>query len=76
LFYAVALAGWAAAVWAVRPEPLALVAVAPAALHLAGQVARADPDDGEMALRLFRSNRWTGLLVFLGLLVVGLSSAA
>jgi len=76
LFYALALAGWAAAVWAVRPDPLALVALVPAGLHLAGQAARADPDGGELALRLFRSNRWTGLLVFLGLLVVGLSSAA
>ncbi|MCW3796451.1 4-hydroxybenzoate octaprenyltransferase [Sphingomonas sp. BN140010] len=76
LFYALAVAGWAAAVWAVRPEWLALVALVPAAVHLGRQVARADPDNGELALRLFRSNRWTGLLVFLGLLVVGLSSAA
>ena len=76
LFYLLALAGWAAAVWAVRPDPLALVALVPAGLHLARQVARADSDNGELALKLFRSNRWTGLLVFLGLLVVGLSSAA
>ena len=38
------------------------------------QVLRADPKDGELALRLFRSNRTTGFLVFLGMLVVGLSS--
>jgi 4-hydroxybenzoate polyprenyltransferase len=43
-------------------------------LHLANQVLRADPQDGEGALRLFRSNRTTGFLVFLGMLVVGLSS--
>jgi len=76
LFYGLALAGWAAAVWAVRADPLALLALLPAAWHLGRQVARADPGDGELALRLFRSNRWTGLLLFLGMLVVGLSSAA
>jgi 4-hydroxybenzoate polyprenyltransferase len=37
---------------------------------------RANPDDGELALRLFRSNRLAGLLVFLAMLVVGLSSAS
>ena len=37
---------------------------------------RADPADGARALALFRSNRFTGLLLFAGFLVVGLSSAA
>jgi 4-hydroxybenzoate polyprenyltransferase len=75
VFYALALAGWGAALWRVRPEWLALVALVPAALHLAGQVVRADPDDGDKALALFRSNRTTGLLAFLACLVVGLSAA-
>lgn len=75
LFYALALAGWAAAIWMVRPDWLALAALAPAALHLANQALRADPADGEGALRLFRSNRSCGLLVFLAMLVVGLSSS-
>ena len=74
IFYALALAGWGAAVWLVKPDWLALVALAPAAIHLAGQAARADPKDGEGALALFRSNRWCGLLVFLAMLVVGLSA--
>jgi len=74
LFYAVAVALWGAAIWAVRPDVLAIVALAPAALHLANQALRADPKDGEGALRLFRSNRTTGFLVFLAMLVVGLSS--
>ena len=73
--YALALAGWSAAIWSVRPDPLALLALLPAAAHLARQVARADPDDGAGALALFRSNRFTGLLLFLGFLAVGLSSA-
>ena len=73
--YALALAGWAAAIWSVRPDLLALLALLPAAGHLARQVARADPDDGDGALALFRSNRFTGLLLFAGFLAVGLSSA-
>jgi len=61
-------------VWTVRPEWLALLALAPAALHLANQALRADPDDGDLALKLFRSNRTCGLLLFLGMLVVDLSA--
>jgi len=72
--YTLALAGWATAIWAVRPDWLALLALLPAALHLAGQIARADPGDGPGALALFRSNRFTGLLLFSGFLAVGLSS--
>jgi 4-hydroxybenzoate polyprenyltransferase len=74
IFYALALAGWGAALWAIRPDPLALAALLPAAIHLAWQAAKADPKDGELALALFRSNRFTGLLLFLGFLAVGLAS--
>ena len=72
--YALALVGWGAAIWLVRPDPLALLALLPAALHLARQVAKTDPADGSGALALFRSNRFAGLLLFLGFLAVGLSS--
>ena len=72
--YALALLLWGAAIWSVRPDWLALLAIAPAALHLVNQALRADPHDGELALRLFRSNRTAGFLVFLGMLVGGLSS--
>lgn len=75
LCYLAAVILWGAALWSVRPEWLALVALAPAAFHLAWQVARIDPDNGEEGLRLFRSNRFTGLLVFAAMLVVGLSAA-
>jgi 4-hydroxybenzoate polyprenyltransferase len=75
VFYSIAIVLWGAAVWKVRPDWLALVALAPAALHLAGQVLRVDPRDGQLALRLFRSNRACGLLVFLAMLVVGLSAS-
>ena len=74
IFYAFALLLWGAAVWSVRPDWLALLALAPAALHLANQALRANPADGDLALKLFRSNRTCGLLVFLAMLVVGLST--
>ena len=74
-FYALALLGWAAAIWSVRPQALALMALLPAAFHLAWQGSRVDAADGAGALKLFRSNRFTGLLLFLGFLAVGLSTA-
>jgi 4-hydroxybenzoate polyprenyltransferase len=74
IFYALALVLWGAAIWSVRPDWVALLALAPAAVHLANQALRADPKDGEGALQLFRSNRTCGLLVFLGMLAVGLAS--
>jgi 4-hydroxybenzoate polyprenyltransferase len=74
MFYAIALLLWASAIWSVRPDWLALLALVPAALHLANQALRANPADGELALALFRSNRTCGLLVFLAMLVVGFSS--
>ena len=74
LFYVVAVILWGSSIWIIRPDVLALAALLPAALHLANQALRADPGNSELALRLFRSNRVCGLLVFLAMLVVGLSS--
>jgi 4-hydroxybenzoate polyprenyltransferase len=74
IFYALAIAFWAGAIWSVRPQLLALAALLPAALHLANQALRADPGDPQLALRLFRSNRLCGFLIFLGMLVVGVSA--
>jgi 4-hydroxybenzoate polyprenyltransferase len=74
LFYLLAVLLWGAAIWSVRPDWLALVALVPAALHLASQAVRADVKDGALALRLFRSNRSCGLLVLLAMLVVGLTT--
>ena len=71
LAYALAVALWAAAIWAVRADPLAGVALVPAAGHLAWQVLTLRADDGAGALHRFRSNRFTGLLVFMACLVVG-----
>ena len=74
LFYGAALLLWGAAIWSVRSDWVALLALAPAAIHLVNQALRANLHDGELALRLFRSNRTCGLLVFLAMLVVGLSA--
>ena len=74
IFYGLAVALWAAAIWSVRPDWIALLTLVPAALHLANQALRADPDDGDLALKLFRSNRTCGLLICLAMLVVGLTA--
>jgi 4-hydroxybenzoate polyprenyltransferase len=70
-FYTVAVVAWAVALWRVRPDPLALVALLPVAAHLGWQVATLRPADGRNALHRFRSNRTAGLFLFLACLVVG-----
>jgi 4-hydroxybenzoate polyprenyltransferase len=75
LFYTLAVALWAGAVWLVRADALALVALLPVALHLGWQVATLAPDDGEGALVRFRANRGAGALMFAACLVVGLTAA-
>ena len=72
-FYFGALLLWGAAIWLMRPDPLALVALLPAAAHLGWQVVTLVPKDGANALARFRANRTTGLLVTLAMLTVGIS---
>lgn len=74
-FYAIALGLWAAALWQLRPDPLALIALLPAAIHFGWQVVTLRPEDGANALQRFRSNRVVGLWVFLACFVVGQSGA-
>lgn len=69
--YAMALACWAGAFWLVRPDPLALLALAPVAVHLGWQAIGLRPDDGAGALARFRSNRFAGLLMAAACYVVG-----
>ena len=71
--YAIALALWAAALWRVRPDGLALVSLLPMAAHLGWQVLRLSPEEGGDALAKFRSNRMAGFILFLACLVVGTS---
>ncbi|MCJ8190740.1 4-hydroxybenzoate octaprenyltransferase [Sphingomicrobium aestuariivivum] len=73
LCYALALGLWGAALWQLKPTPLALLALLPVALHLGWQAMKVDAEDGAGALALFRSNRFAGLLLALACLTVGLS---
>ncbi len=70
MFYVLALTGWGMAIWSVRPEKQALVALAPVAIHFAMQLISLKAD-GSNALGHFRSNRMAGLLAALAFLVVG-----
>ena len=71
LFYLLAALLWALAFWLLRPDWVALLALAPAAAHLGWQALTLEPDDADNALARFRSNRTTGLLVALACWVVG-----
>ncbi len=75
LFYLLALLLWAASVWSLRPQWLALLSLLPVSLHLLWQVATLKVEDGADALAKFRSNRFAGLLMFLACLVVGTAGA-
>jgi 4-hydroxybenzoate polyprenyltransferase len=72
-FYGAALLFWGTAVWLVRPQMLALLALAPVALHFIWQVWALKTDEGGDALAKFRSNRFAGLLMALACIVVGSS---
>jgi len=74
IFYALALGLWAAAIWQVRPQAAALLALLPAAAHLGWQVMTLKVDDGADALAKFRANRFAGLLVALAMATIGASA--
>ncbi len=65
------MALWALAFWLYRADWVALLALLPAAAHLAWQVATLDGTDGANPLNRFRANRWTGALVAAACFVVG-----
>lgn len=71
IFYLLATLLWAAAIWLVRPDWLALVALVPVAAHLLWQVAALDPADGADGLAKFRANRFAGFLMFLACAAIG-----
>jgi 4-hydroxybenzoate polyprenyltransferase len=75
LFYAAAIGLWAAALWRVFADPLALAALLPVAAHLGWQVVTLRPENGANALARFRSNRMAGFLMFLACAVVGTAAA-
>jgi len=70
-FYAAAVAFWGLAFWLMREDWLALLGLAPVAVHLGWQVLTLDPADGGNALARFRANRVAGLLMAAACFVVG-----
>jgi 4-hydroxybenzoate polyprenyltransferase len=70
-FYALALGLWSAAIWQMRPDPLALATLLPMAFHLIWQLVTLVPANSANALERFRSNRNAGLLMFAACFVVG-----
>ncbi|MXO93734.1 4-hydroxybenzoate octaprenyltransferase [Erythrobacter arachoides] len=75
VFYALAVMLWALAFWLLRGDALAVLALAPAALHLGWQVFSLDPADPANPLHRFRSNRLAGALVAAACFVTGNAGA-
>ena len=75
LFYAGALGLWAYAFWLLRADWIALLALLPAALHLAWQVATLDDTAPNNPLARFRANAMTGALVAAACFIVGNAGA-
>ncbi len=70
-FYAAALLCWGAALWLLRADALALLALLPVGAHLAWQVVTLDEGDDANPLARFRANRTAGLLMACACFVVG-----
>jgi len=71
IFYGLAVAAAAAAVHLAGGGLAAQLAVTAFAAHLVWQLYKIAPGDPALALRLFRSNRDAGLILFAGLVVSG-----
>jgi 4-hydroxybenzoate polyprenyltransferase len=69
LFYGVAVVLIGTALWLGGSGWIAYAGLAMFAVHLARQIARIVISDSALCLRLFKSNRDAGLLLFAGLLV-------
>ncbi len=72
-FYLATLGLFGMGLWTARPDPLAFAALLPAAAHLGWQIVALGDRTPANALRLFRANRTTGLLLFAACAVVGLA---
>ncbi len=70
-FYVAATLLFAAAYWAAGVGALAYVGLLAGAVHLGWQVATIDIDDPDNCMKLFRSNRDYGWIVFAGLVADG-----
>jgi 4-hydroxybenzoate polyprenyltransferase len=68
VFYALAVVLIGLALWSAGAHWLAWIGLAIFAAHLAWQIVRLDISDATLCLRVFKSNRDAGLLLFAGLL--------
>jgi 4-hydroxybenzoate polyprenyltransferase len=68
-FYATAVVLLGIAIWLSGGRTVSMIALAVFALLLVWQVRRLDIDDPALCLRLFKSNRDAGLLLFAGLAI-------
>jgi 4-hydroxybenzoate polyprenyltransferase len=68
IFYSICVLLAAGAAAAAHLGPLVVVFLAAYGLHLFWQTLRLRVEDGASALRLFKSNREAGLILFLGLM--------
>lgn len=75
VLYCFAVACWSLSFWLCRPDPLVLVALFPVTVHLGWQILTLK-EDGTDPLTKFRANRFTGLLMALACLTVGLAGQA
>ena len=71
VIYGVSAGFWGLSFWLYRGDWLAILALLPAALHLAWQVITLDPEENANPLARFRSNRFAGALVAAACFVVG-----
>lgn len=69
VFYALACTAIASSFIAAKIGWLGFVGLAIFGIHLGWQAIRVDLNDGRLALRLFRSNRDAGLILFLAILI-------
>ena len=76
LFYGLAVVLIGAALWLAGSGIAAFIGLAAFAAHLAWQTKRIDIDDPALCLKLFKSNRDAGLILFAGLLADALLRAS
>ena len=76
LFYGLAVVLTGVALWLAAARLPAWIGLAAFATHLVWQIARLDISNSALCLRLFKSNRDAGLLLFAGLLADAVLRAA
>ena len=67
VFYGGAVVLWALSAWLAGAHAITYAALALVAAHLGWQIATLDTEDSANCLARFRSNRWVGWTIFLGL---------